>query len=324
VDNRLRTSTTIIGLLAALLGACSDDYDPYNEVDGFRLLAIAADRPALLPGASTELSALLSVDPDTATYHWSWCPLTAGPERGYECAITREQLQAAADDALGSGVIEVPALDLGSEPTATFAHDLPAEFFPAVCEFLRSGDIPDEAEIPACARSFPLTIRLEVEAGGEVRVGLKTIEILADDDGQTPNQNPAIGAAVALHPTWPDVEIALADDGSTALEREVEYILRLDISASASETYSAVPLTGGPPESQREDLLVTWFVEAGATDVMRTAFLDGEISLDQASENLWTTPSSAELGASTTRLYFVIRDNRGGTSWMTRTLGLED
>ena len=53
----------------------------HDEVHGARLLAMAASRPALAPGAATELSALVApgdFGADAIEYRWSWCPFTTG------------------------------------------------------------------------------------------------------------------------------------------------------------------------------------------------------------------------------------------------------
>jgi hypothetical protein len=55
---------------------------------------------------------------------------------------------------------------------------------------------------------------------------------------------------------------------------------------------------------------------------MRTSFLDGELDLDDLSHNSWELPSSDETSADAVEVITVIRDERGGVSWLRRTLSL--
>src|SRR5687767_15992619 len=105
----MRGVVTRLGVLAPLslclcVFACGDELTPYNQLEGLRVLAVAAEPPELTPTATAAVSALVYRAPELLepTFAWSWCPLTAGPNAGYACALTRDDLQAEVDRAIRS------------------------------------------------------------------------------------------------------------------------------------------------------------------------------------------------------------------------------
>ncbi|MBL4635679.1 MAG: hypothetical protein JKY56_17595, partial [Kofleriaceae bacterium] len=164
-------------LLPLAAGACSDPLSAYEEVIGLRVLAIAADKPQLLPGESASISALVTED---ASYSWSYCPFAEPTLTGANCAITRDEFQAIADQILSTPIV-VPDYDLGSGETAVFTHDIPPMFYQAVCEFLLGGDIPDGFSPPDCSQKFEVQIKLVVESNGQTLTSLSTLDLLYDE-----------------------------------------------------------------------------------------------------------------------------------------------
>ncbi len=301
--------------LAASAG-CADSFPDYNQVTGFRLLGMRADTPTLADGESSQLSAL--VTETGATYAWSWCPLTQGQAGGYACAISHDQLQAVADQTLGAGQVTVPPYDLGSGETATFAYPVPPELLAAVCDFIKQNDVTDVPDLPSCDGRYEIKLRLETSGSDNSVIGVRDVDLLYQD-GLERNANPTIAGVVAVDPTG--AEVTLDPSAATQLQRDVNYTLRVDVGADQAETYMAPPVEGGPPVPTRENLFVTWFYEAGAMDRIRTSYLQ-DSDLANLRENHWRTPTTDERTEATTTLWFVIRDDRGGISWITRTIGL--
>ena len=67
-----------------------------------------------------------------------------------------------------------------------------------------------------------------------------------------------------------------------------------------------------------EQLAITWFTQRGETEFSRTGYIDGEVTLEEAELNDWQTPERRDFPDETMKLYFVIRDGRGGIDWLER------
>ena len=74
----------------------------------------------------------------------------------------------------------------------------------------------------------------------------------------------------------------------------------------------------------RERLVVTWFTDAGENHLTRTSFVEERIPLEKLVENRWTTPKKIDFPKTTARMFMVIRDGRGGVSWLARTVELKE
>ncbi len=299
-----------------LLASCSSDFDPFNEVIGFRLLAIKAEKPWLREGEATHIEALVSSN-ETVHYRWSWCPFTEGANTGFRCAVSEEAFLGAVG-ALGGDPAQVPPFELSTTETATYAYSIDSELLETFCQALGEGIVPDFVELPSCEDTFTAVVRLEAESAGKTIVATKELTLILRSSQMAPNQNPVIEGAVAIDPNHPTTEIPLDEGVPTPFFRDLEYLLRLDIPESASESFIDIRPDEETPRERREDLAVTWFIQAGETDVARTSFLDGEISLEETRENQWTTPKLLAFPNDKARLFFVIRDGRGGINWIVR------
>jgi hypothetical protein len=314
----------LVPLLALSAAACEMDFTPYEEIDRFRLLAVAADDPWLGPGQSTTLRTLVANPAGVPVRQtWSWCPFVAGSETGFECAVTREGLQRALDEAVGPGVVTVPPFELGEGETATYRYDLPAAFFRQACEALKRAELPDFVEVPRCDDRFTIAIRVVVAPEGGAPIAAKKDLSLVYEAGEL-NTNPRIDGLLAFDPEAPGVAIPLTGSATVTLRRDVEYALALEVDRDQAQVYERVPLDGSPPERVPEALVFSWFVEGGELEDRRTGYLEGEVSFDDALRNAWRTPRKADRPESRTTLRVVVRDGRDGIGWITRTVRLED
>ncbi len=100
-----------------------------------------------------------------------------------------------------------------------------------------------------------------------------------------------------------------------------EYELVLSVGESSVESY-VDPDEGVEPV--REGLYATWFVAGGETDKARTSFLRGDPSMDKLRTIRWVTPTADEIADNQARLFVVLRDDRGATTWLSRTVSVED
>lgn len=281
-----RTGALLPAVLSFVFGVgCESDFAPYNEVDGFRLLAIAADPPQLTPGGAVALRSLVVGD-DAPAFVWRWCPVTLGATEEHRCAI------------------EVDGAEISTSTTAMLAW--PRDF-DALCEQAATTNAPADAPRLDCTADRPeLYVHVEVTAStGERIVALRPVP-LAPNSGPL-NENPRIdGVRFAT-----DGEMApFVDD--TPLPTATAIDLELAIDPSTAETND---------DGTQEILRTTWFVSGGETDAERTTFIpnDPTATFERLATNSWTLPEAGRDAA----LYLVIRDDRGGTSWIERHAVLE-
>jgi hypothetical protein len=303
--------------LALSVSACTRGFDPFNKVDKLRVLAVRAEPPALAPGESAELAALVyEPDGDELEYRWSWCPLPTTSLNGYECPLDEEQFAALVEQLIpGAGAL-VPSFELSLEPEAAFHYVIDPDLLQQVCEATQSADVPGLELLPDCERSLAITISLEVSAGGESVTAIKELPIFFDGQ-DADNENPSIGEVTAAHGGGP--ESVLDEDEPSSLIADRRYDVTAEVSLSNSQTFQPEPTDDDPdPVPERESLFMTWFVTGGSTDSKRTTFIDGEVGLDVLENNSWQTPDAAAAGT----LFLVLQDERGGVGWTWRDVEL--
>ena len=302
--------------LIASLG-CSPEFARYNVVTDLRILALSADKPDVFDGETAVFSAL--VTDDNASYEWSWCPLPAGSADAFECQLNDAQLEALLAGALGPDAFDVPDLILGTTPTVSFLNEMSPEVGRRLCDSLVQF-LPEGASVPQCLEDyFRYTIKLKVtsEDGSKTVVGVRWLNVILNPD-----------VVVNTNPEFTEVEIGLLNDasqntnlvlsdGTTPIVRPESYRLVANAEANQSQEYFETN-RGAEPSATSEDLVLSWFSEVGEIDRIRTSFLEGERPLEQLNNNEWVLTEEDATGS--TRLWMVMRDERGGTSWQMRTL----
>lgn len=252
----------------ANLVACDDNFVPYNQVDGTRVLGIGAEPAELSPGRSARLSALVM---GAETFRWSWCPVTLGPSAGQACALEE--------------------VEISTSSTAVLTWPTDAE---SLCNAAAAADAPQDGLRLDCQAERPaITVRLVVQGSGESVTALWPLVIGRPD--RSPNQNPRLVEVQA--------DGARLEDGAAMIPGR------------------ALPLTAvAAPDAAEagESLKITWFVTGGEVERARTAYDPGG-DPSTLETNTWTLPTSGADAA----LHLVIRDDRGGVSWLSRHFDLE-
>jgi hypothetical protein len=160
----------MVAYATATLVACDSDFTPYNELEGTRVLAIAAEPAMLLPGQDARLSAL--VTGPTPTYRWRWCPVTLGPNAGHACAIVRDDLE------------------LSTSSTAIVAWPSDAE---SLCAVAAATPAPAESVRLDCTSDRPvIAIQLDVESEAGKVSAVWPLELGRAD--RPLNRNPILAA----------------------------------------------------------------------------------------------------------------------------------
>jgi hypothetical protein len=295
---RLRTAV-LIAVAASIGGGCAPSFDPFNRLETLRVLAVRSDPVSPASGETANLSALIYTVPGepVTSYAWSWCPLVGPSTAGYPCLVTEADLSALAGQPV--------SFDLGSSPTASLTNSINPMTLQAIC----SG-APPFSPPPDCSDGLPVTTTLTVTTANDQVVTVAPLNLLFGP-GQQTNNNPTIGAPFAvLGGASQELDAA----GTPILPRLVETPIGVTVPDDASETYLGTD-NDGNPASVREQLVLTWFVDSGATQDQNTTFIDGVVPLAQATANQWTPDSEARYPPDSAELIVVIRDGRNGVAW---------
>lgn len=312
----MRTTHSLILASTLLAAGCTDEFTPYNFIEGFRVLAVSSSEPALEPGAVTALDTLVAwgTDTTTVTYSWSWCPFSTGSLGGYQCAITEQE----ARSLFGA----IPPYELGKTSSIAFSNPIDPATGSLITGFCTSNDpmIPEEVKQIGCRGRLPVSFRVEVADDDETIVTVKEVDVLLEPDPDR-NTNPTATKLVARRDGVGDPQ-DLANEMENELIRGQDYEIVVEIEQDESEFFMYTPPDTMVPERRREALTFTWFVNAGETDASRTRYLDGEVSFAEGTKNTWTIPRSVDYAGDTATIVVVIRDGRKGVSWLQRTVRL--
>lgn len=312
----LLSSWRVCGWLSATLAAvafagCGADFDPAARLSKLRALAVQAEPVNPAEGQSTTLTPLVYAPAaDALSFAWSWCPLLGRSEDGYTCPVSYAEASALV---AGAGVTTpLPSFDLGNNPTATWSNPFPASLLASLC-----ADGFAESQID-CKHGFPVRVFVQITQGSATQVATAVLRLPVGDN-DTSNANPVIGA---LSAELPGGEMVLDDKGSVVLPRIKDNVLRVAVDESAAETYAEPGATGAPGD-HRETLLFSWFSELGDIDAARKLFIDGADTLADSSRNKFRPPATRVDARGTSKIFVVVRDDRGGVAWTSATASLE-
>ncbi len=315
---RHRLCLIALGLaFVAASPACTirDDSTRANQLESLRVLGIASEPADLISGETAALSALVyEPDGNPVSYQWSWCISRAGSDKAFACNYEEAELQAAWAE-LDTGTI-LPSYDLGSDETASFALNFEAAQVVDLCTILTRDEANLQEALFSCLSGLGLSIELRVSSGDQEVVALRDITVL--QEGEERNLNPQLG---------PDLLITDQAGGELAaddpLRAEAIYDLVADVAEDQSEVFTPAPQEGlPPPEARGESLFLSWFITQGATHrkgEQRTSFNDGGDFTDLV-ENVWEMPFDPS--SDQARIFLVLRDERGGTSWIEHSYSL--
>jgi hypothetical protein len=309
----LRLPLLLAAVTAAFAG-CTEEFDPYNRLTGFRVLAIRSEPPLPGPGETSTLSVLVyaPADDPPVSYAWSWCPMAGPAEKGHECLVGEEQLAMLAAAGLG-----LPPLDLGAAPTASLTHAVDPGLLAALCDG-STGLLPT---LPDCERGFPVQIKVTVSSGTRTATAVRELR-LRFDPATEPNRNPTIEGLEARQEE--DLFVPMTEQNALTLPRDDKTDIRAIVPDAASETYMGKD-NDLRPAIVREQLVLTWFIESGDTKSERTTYIPGDIPLKTLVTNEWTPARIKDYARDRARIIAVLRDNRGGVAWTEGavTLGAE-
>jgi hypothetical protein len=316
--------TGFAGRLAVVLGMSTPGCDPhfaaYNELESTRVLAVRAQPAELTEGASSLLDALIYRDHDEAVEQtWSWCPWSSDPNGGFRCPVDQALLNEAWKKAGLAG--SAPALELGRGETSSLSFPGTTAQARALCEALGEAQVDSFLE-PNCEARWEWSVRLSLHGKQTHIETIKSVALLLDPKA-APNQNPELTSfaveAREQNGQHGQKPVTLDSGAAAELAAGQHYDLTVKLAADAAEIYQPVPVPGQTQvPATREALTLTWFVDAGSTDHVRTTYAEGVESLHDATRNSWSAPDKPEA----VKLFVVVRDHRGGVDFRAGTIQL--
>ena len=311
--------------LIAFLPACLSELPQPSKIDKLRVLAVAADRPEVLPGETIELTALVVGEAaEDISYDWRACLL---PEQGRGFFSGGSESGASGGhsyslESVGTchGLAEFDpeaVIDLGTGPSATLTlpEDLLSDEVIGEVYGLGAADLPEIVLLALrMVAGVNFTVSLRVKSGDEVVNAFKRINISLSPE---PNANPT-NAAFTLREgeevyAGPE-EGTPATPGSCLLEP-------LELGKGV---FSLHPLNVPDPP-------VAYEVIAGTTDPEKpfdlieteeTLYFSFFSTHGSFSRNITKSQGPSEVvwrfedaPTGTVPLWIVVRDGRGGTTW---------
>jgi hypothetical protein len=288
-----------LGALALVFApACAGDFDPGSRVTDLRLLGVRADAPYAAPGQNVHLEALV-VDPQNRELDWAWglCinpPSTTAPG----CAAALDASTVIIEKGRSAFDFTLPDNVITSLPRGTEAH-ASVGVVVAAC--------PGELSQQAGALPFRCVDAASGRALGTEAFGLGVKRIFAR--GADTNQNPVIGRVLWDGAEWAESdvkEVAPCDESGNdygACSANEQHVIHVDVPESSTE--SGVDSFGA---SFSEQVVVQYYGTEG--------IFEHDVRLASDSATGWTARRAS--AGREVRLWFVVRDDRGGIAWEER------
>jgi hypothetical protein len=317
----LRHHLLVLATSVTLAGCGGDDGDRYEKLDRLRVLGIRSEPADLTLGETAVLSAhVFEPAGRELGYEWSWCPSRGDSEHAFECNVSEDDWARAWIAAGLDGA--PPAYALGTDREVELTHALSPAVVTALCQ---SPELDERVEW-ACFNGFEASLELTVQSSVDALTAIKSVPLLAPETPDAErNRNPSSNFELTVR----DDESGVVIEADEALQAGHRYTIVAGIDEQTAESFTPSPSRGETPSGpRRETLIMTWFVTVGelvgpdgyedgfGEDFVRTTFVDGSNDLTDLSTNGWEIPLTAGPSAA---LHLVLRDERGGTGWTTRS-----
>lgn len=294
-------------------------------------------------------------------YRWRWCPLRGPNSANFECLFNVDALNTTTGtsgieippDALELGsesTAELPYA-LTAESVGCFCNALRGTVADGCEDFseiaMQSAELSRFVTLPSCRGTFPVSVQLDVALNDRTITAYKDVSLVYDLSQTTAlNALPDV-SGLRLEPLTAALEPI---EGVIAYEQPVTFQLQVDPGQTSlgqldrlSESFTDIEEEAQPDGTiteteiqTREQLLFSWFSETGLFGAARTGFQPGSLlsddnpngdtvdqEWDDTRSNDWDAPKQGDFpDGGETRLYLVVRDGRGGTSWTTSTVAV--
>lgn len=301
----------LVTLAAGAAVGCGGSFDPYNRLNSLRVLAIRSEPVAPATGDTTTIDAkvyTLSAHADV-TFAWSWCPVATAA--GAACPITEDQVSMLA------GMPVSYSLPAAADGSTTFTNAFPLALFQTLCAGTGNFAATD------CTDGYPIQLQLTVSTDNDQVQAVRPLRLRFRDIDQA-NANPTVMGLFATLGASPQPQPFDGDPPVTmvTLPRHVETPINTVIPPGTSEVYMGTD-DNGNPAVVNERLNLSWFVESGGTNHQRTAYIAGQVAIEDAAKMKWTPAFKKDYAPDTSRLILIIRDDRQGVGWIDGTVSLE-
>ncbi len=298
----------ILQLLTALplLFACGEELEPGSKVDSFRVLAEQVDLPFARPGEQVHMSSL-SFDPAARPVTWAWLTCLNPNSTSLQGCLDAISANGNTEASLVGSGVGVDQIDIAIPSDAI--SRLPAEGRAAASLGVISVACPGELSFAAGPAGLPFLCE-EPGSGRELAlhefsVGLKRVSLRETDR----NQIPAASGVTFDGADWPADEVKEVgscdrdDFDYTQCPDTDKHQLSVVLPAGIAET--------GRDEHGRdfeEQVVVQYYATEG--------IFEYDTKIAEQPYTGWVARRSAS--GQTLRLWFVVRDDRGGVSWTER------
>jgi hypothetical protein len=293
-------------ILATFFGlGCGPEFDPPSLVESTRVVgarvevAGAPDRASPAPGESATATWFVTAPATTPPLAWAFLLCKPAPGNGLGCA--------GAPTATFTGTDTPPRVTFTTPAADALGGATRLVLYGRICASSTPVfDAPDG--IPRCTGDG-------VGTTASLSIGLQT-------NGDA-NHNPTADRELTFDgAAWP--ALAAGGDPCVAGPRvaadERPHHLGLTAAGADRETYTADAGDPPVPATAREDLQLSLFTTAGK---LKSPFLFVEAADARDATPLemkWTAPKAADVTRDTAVTFsFVVRDDRGGADWTTRT-----
>ncbi len=305
-------ATAMLAMIAGAAAGCGGSFDPYNRLTSLRVLAIRSEPVSPQIGESSKIDAkVYTLAGHPAAYAWSWCPVVTAS--GAACPITEEQASMLAGAPVS---FTLPTAADGS--TTTFTNYFPPSLFETLCA--GSATVP----APDCTDGYPIQLQLTVTTDNDQVQAVRPMKLgFSATPPAYPNTNPTVMGLSATVGTMGSQPFDGDPPASMpTLPRNVATVINTVIPPQDSEPYMGTD-DNNNPALVNERLNLSWFVESGGTDHMRTAYIAGQVVLEDAAKVKWTPAFKKDYAPDTSQLILIIRDDRQGVGWIDGTVSLE-
>ena len=327
----------VFGMCAVLLAGCYDLSTSYDDhvITEFRILAIHAEPPAMLPNTPVEMSVLYA-DPSGETVPvwaaWRAAFFSGGKDDPYSQAGIFVSTPPASPGLALPPSSERRGTDKGIAPSLLLDLYLCTSGFDNPARILRASD--EELIEKLCPGGTLALGRKEVETFLVTDLTGESSWITGDVGLRLEQQNPLIDTMRVNGRPMTAMEdgggvVSLCDDPlaceavtlSVTLDPESLDQEQVSLARWFPDSGDLLDLDAGEPTGVvLESHMIDWYVTGGSLS-NTSSFFKGGLSISDeppaldASETEWRLPQTDTFSVYT--LYIVVRDERGGNSWKT-------
>ena len=293
--------------------ACGATFDPGTRVNDFRLLAVALDKPYAAPGEEVTASTL-TVEPFGRPVTYAWTTCVNPPDSTVNACLGAIQAATAAGR---------PPEIVQGQGRAGFTWKVPTDALSSLPQFARSGATAGIVTV-ACPGTIQISSLGEARCDGlpftcldagtgaalpyeRYVVSVKRVFLREKDR----NANPRLDVFTWDGTSWPENEVretgACRNDTNVFADCEGGEEHVVVAGPAAGSTESGVDEYGVP---FAEAVVVQYYASEGTFEFEARTAETAPVGTK------WVARASAR-GKEVT-MWFVIRDNRGGVSWVTR------